>query len=116
MQDYRELRVWVKAHAFVLALYRATATFPRDEIYGLTQQLRRSAVSIPSNIAEGAGRFSTGDFRRFVDFAAGSAKEAEYQLLLALELGYITPTVHGPLTHELDAIQRMLRGLHTRLH
>ena len=115
MQDYRELRAWQRAHEFVLALHRATARFPVHERYGLTQQARRCAVSVPSNLAEGCGRFSKGDFRRFVDFAAGSAKEAEYQLELSHELGYLAAAEYGQLSTEIDTVQRMIRGLHSSL-
>lgn len=89
MQDYREFVVWQKAHSFTLNLYAVTKQFPREETFGLTSQLRRAAISIPSNIAEGAGRQSSADFARFLDMAGASCNEVEYQLFLATELGYI---------------------------
>ena len=85
MQNFRDLKVWTKAHQLALDVYRATKSFPREELYGLTSQIRRSAVSVPSNIAEGCCR-SQGDFGRFIQIAAGSASELEYQLLLAKDL------------------------------
>lgn len=77
MQNFRDLRVWQKAHSFVLSLYRVTKSFPREEIYGLTAQIRRAAVSIPSNIAEGCARGSDADFARFLQNSMGSASEVE---------------------------------------
>jgi four helix bundle protein len=90
MKDFKELKVWVKAHQLTLAVYQATTTFPKEELYGLTSQMRRSAASIPTNIAEGCGRGSDDDFRRFLQIAMGSASELEYQLLLAHDLGYFS--------------------------
>lgn len=83
MQDFKQLKVWEKSHLLALAIYQATHTFPSSEQYGLTNQLRRATVSIPSNLAEGSGRGSDADFGRFVQIAIGSASEVEYQLLLA---------------------------------
>ena len=83
MRDFRELKVWQKAHRFVLDLYRHTQGFPAEERFGLTVQLRRAAVSVASNIAEGCGREGERDFARFLSIAGGSASEVEYQLLLA---------------------------------
>jgi four helix bundle protein len=83
MRDFRELKVWHKAHQLTLAVYSATKTFPRDELYGLTSQIRRAAVSIGANIAEGAGKNSPAEFGRFLQIALGSASELEYHLLLS---------------------------------
>jgi four helix bundle protein len=88
MKDFRQLQVWQRAHTFVLELYRETNSFPREELYGLTSQVRRASVSIPSNIAEGCGRRGDAKFARFCQIAMGSASEAEYQLLLARDLGF----------------------------
>lgn len=85
---FHDLRVWQKSHALTLAIYRASAAFPRHEIFGLTQQLRRAAVSVPSNIAEGFRRRSRADKSRFLNIAAASLDELQYQLLLAHDLGY----------------------------
>ena len=89
MKDYRELIVWQKAMDLVEAIYRTTARFPKEELYGLTSQIRRAAVSIPSNIAEGQARNTTRDFLHFLAIAYGSLKEVETQVLIAERLGYI---------------------------
>ena len=115
MNNYEELVVWQRAHALLLEVYRKTRTFPREERYGLTSQTRKSALSIGSNLAEGCGRFSPGDFRRFVEHAAGSSKELGYQLLVARDLDYLQSSEYDALHDELDQIQRMLRGLHNYL-
>ena len=86
MQDFRDLKVWAKAHMATLATYRLTETFPTTERYGLTQQMRRAAASIAANIAEGCGRGSDADFSRFLQMAFGSASELEYFLLVARDL------------------------------
>src|SRR2546430_6003358 len=85
MKDFRKLQVWEKAHQLALALYQVTASFPRDETYGLVSQIRRAAASIPSNIAEGCGRDGDPELSRFCTIARGSASELEYQLLLRSE-------------------------------
>jgi len=89
MKDFKELKVWSKAHELTLAVYGLTRAFPRDEMYGLTSQLRRSAASIGANIAEGCGRRSDGEFARFLQIARGSASETEYHLLLAKDLRFM---------------------------
>ena len=86
MKNFRELKVWEKAHLLTIDIYRITATFPKEEMYGLTSQIRRASSSIPANIAEGCGRGSDNDFRRFLQIAMGSASELEYHLLLAHDL------------------------------
>ena len=92
VKDYRDLIVWQKAMDLVEAIYRTTAAFPREEIYGLTAQMRRAAVSIPSNIAEGNGRNTTRDYLHFLGMAYGSVKEVETQVLIAERLRYIDST------------------------
>jgi four helix bundle protein len=86
MQDFRDLRVWVLAHEVTLAVYRITAAFPREELFGLTSQIRRSAASIPANLAEGCGRNGNAEFARFCSIAMGSASELDYHLLLATRI------------------------------
>ena len=115
MQDFRKLKVWTKAHPFVLDIYAVTKSFPADERFGLTSQLRRSAVSIPTNLAEGCGRSSTGALDAFVQVASGSACEADYQLLLARDLGYLTDDAFVRLSDGAAEIQRMLSVLHQTL-
>jgi len=90
MSDYRKLEVWAKAHQLTLEIYRATKTFPKDELYGLVSQMHRAASSIPMNIAEGSGRGSNADYARCVQIGLGSMNELEYQLLLARDLGFLT--------------------------
>lgn len=111
MQDFRNLKVWQKSHGLTLAVYRATQKFPRDEMFALTQQLRRAAVSVSSNIAEGCGRSSNADFARFLWMANGSVKEVDYQLLLANDLGYLDPPIYAELMAILDEVKRMLASL-----
>ena len=90
MQAFRDLKVWDKAHQLTLEIYRQSGAFPRDELYGLTSQLRRSATSIAANIAEGCGRNGPNELRHFLEIAMGSASEVEYHLLLARDLGFMT--------------------------
>ncbi len=108
MRNFRELKVWEKGHRMTLAVYRATATFPRDELYGLTSQIRRSCVSVPANIAEGCGRGSEADLARFLQIAAGSASELEYHILLANELGFLEVRQYERLAGEVTEVKRML--------
>ncbi len=115
MQDFRQLKVWSKAHGLALAIYKATRTFPTEERYGLVSQMRRSAVSVPSNLAEGCGRGSDRDFARFVHIAAGSVSELEYQILLAYELGYLREASVQQLDLQANEIKKMLGGLIQRL-
>lgn len=111
MQDYRQLRVWQRSHQVVLDVYAATKRFPRDEIFQLTSQIRRSAYSVPSNIAEGCGRGTDADFGRFLSIASGSASELDYQLLLARDLTYLDPAAHETLSTGLGEARRMLGAL-----
>lgn len=111
MKDFRELKVWEKSHGLTLAVYRETQSFPREELYGLTSQPRRSAASIATNIAEGCGRGSERDFCRFLQMAMGSASEAEYQLLLAQDLNYLNPAAHREMHEQITEIKKMLASL-----
>ncbi|MBI3935459.1 MAG: four helix bundle protein [Betaproteobacteria bacterium] len=115
MQDFRGLRVWRKAHEFVLSAYRVTAAFPREEQFALTSQIRRAATSIPANIAEGCGRGSDADFGRFLQMAIGSANELEYHLLLACDLDFISRSEHQSLAKKLIEIRKMLTSLTQKL-
>jgi four helix bundle protein len=90
MKDFRSLKVWEKGHRIItLIIYKLTLNFPKEELYGLTSQIRRASSSVPINIAEGCGRGSDADFARFLQISFGSASETEYLLLLCYELGYI---------------------------
>jgi four helix bundle protein len=111
VQDFRKLMVWQKAHELTLAVYRATKGFPQDERYGLTIQARRSAASVPANIAEACGRSGSGDFARFLDVASGSASELEYHLLLARDLGHLDTATHECLATDVAEIRQMLSSL-----
>lgn len=115
MQDFTRLIVWQKAHDLALEVYRSTKGFPKIEQYELTRQLRRSATSIPTNIAEGCGRNSPGDFARFLTIAGGSASELEYQLRLSRDLNLLPMGVHKELTHRTREVKRMLSGLSKKL-
>src|SRR3990172_2139095 len=111
MKDFRKLQVWEKSHQLALAIYKVTNDFPKSELYSLTSQIRRSATSIPSNIAEGRGRGSDADLRRMLQIAFGSASELEYQLLLAHELEFINKASYQKLDNQVTEIKRMLSSL-----
>ena len=111
MKDFRSLKVWERAHQLVLAVYQATKTFPRQEMYGLTNQIQRAAVSIPTNIAEGCGKSGDIDFSRYLQIAMGSSSELEYQLLLAHDLNYLSDEVYQSLSNQLIEIRKMLNTL-----
>jgi four helix bundle protein len=111
MEDFKNLTVWSKAHALTLSVYQRTRAFPKDELYGLTSQIRRSAASIGANIAEGCGRRSDPEMRRFVQIARGSASELEYHLLLARDLDLLTPDEFKILESGILEVQRMLAAL-----
>ena len=110
MRDFRKIQVWERSHRFTLQVYKISSSFPKDELYGLTSQIRRAAVSIPSNIAEGCGRDTQAELARFVHIAGGSASELEYQLILAHDLGYIGDEIHLDLNSDINEIKRMLVG------
>ena len=110
-RSYKDLEVWKLAVDFVKAVYQATSKFPASENFGLTNQIRRSAVSIPSNIAEGQGRNSVKEFRQFLSFGLGSLGELETQLIIAKEIDYLTIEELNPLLATLDRIRKMIRGL-----
>ena len=110
-ESWQELLVWQKAHAAVLEVYRTTQTFPPDERFRLTDQLCRAATSISTNIAEGKGRHTSADFRHFLVIARGSTEETRYLLLLARDLGYLTPDRYIDLSSTYTEISKMLNGL-----
>ena len=115
MKDFRNLKVWEKAHQLTLALYPVTASFPRPEAYGLASQIRRAASSIPSNIAEGCGREGDPELARFCIIARGSAAELEYQLLLARDFKLIELEDYEKLSAQTVEIKRMLTVLVQKL-
>ena len=111
MQDFRNLAVWRKSHALTLEVFAVSATFARPPYFSLRDPMIRAAMSIPSNLAEGAGRMGDTEFRRFVRIALGSACELEYDLLLARDLGLIPGATHDRLSSAAAEIKRMLAGL-----
>ena len=111
LRNYKDLKVWKKSYSLCLAIYQITGTFPNDEKYGLTSQARRSAVSVPSNIAEGYGRRTTADYVRMLYIAYGSLCELETQILLSGDLGYISDIELHRLTTDISEVERMLKGL-----
>ena len=115
MKDFRELKVWEKAHLLVLAVYKATEGFPRQELYSLTNQIQRAAVSIPANIAEGCGKSGDVDFARYLQIAMGSSSELEYLLLLAKDLNYLPEEIYQALSSQLIETRKMLFSLIQRL-
>ena len=115
VKDFHELKVWQKAHQLTLAVYQITATFPREELYGLTRQLRRCSASIPANLAEGCGRNGEAEFARFCSIAMGSASALAYHLLWAKDLKDIQPTDHAELSQRATELKRMLTALLQKL-
>jgi len=115
MEDFKKLVVWNKAHQFTLRVYQHTRKFPKDEMYGLTSQLRRASASIGANIAEGCGRRSDAEMKRFLQIARGSANEVEYHLLLAKDLQYLAEDEFSDLEAKMHEVQRMLASLVQRL-
>lgn len=115
IESYRDLRVWQEGMGLAEACYRVTAKFPRDEVYGLTSQIRRAATSIPANIAEGYGRDGSAEYVRFLRIAQGSLKELEPHLLLAQRLDLCTTEAVEPLLGQSDQLGRMLRSLYRSL-
>ena|SRR2546423_5582360 len=115
MKDFRELKVWQKSHHLTLLIYKVTASFPREEVYGLTSQIRRACASIPANIAEGCGRKGDAEFGRFLQIAMGSACELEYHLLLAHDLSFIISAQYERLSADVTEVKRMLTSLLQKL-
>jgi four helix bundle protein len=115
MKDFRQLKVWEKAHNLTLRIYGVTRTFPKEELYGLTSQMRRASSSIAANIAEGCGRKTDADFCRFLVVALGSATELEYHLLLSHDLKLLIDVEYDSLQQELTETKKMLNAFIKRL-
>jgi four helix bundle protein len=115
LQDFRKLDAWKRAHELVLAVYRATQALPKEELFGVTMQLRRTATAIPSRIAEGCGREVNGEFVADLRRALVACNETEYLLLLARDLGYLKPEMHDNLSVETVEVRRMIYGLVRKL-
>jgi four helix bundle protein len=111
VKDFKDLRVWLKAHSMTIGIYKATKEFPREELFGITSQMRRAASSIGANIAEGTGRRSDGELTRNLHIARGSAAELEYHLLLARDLDLLSSVKFDLLNGQVDEVQRMLTSL-----
>ncbi len=115
MHNFRELEIWKRSLELAKAIYQCTNSFPSSEAFGLASQIKRSAVSIPSNIAEGSSRSSNKDFNRFLQIALGSAFELETQLILAAEFKFIVAKTYSEIQLELIEIQKMINGFRGRL-
>jgi four helix bundle protein len=115
VKHYKDLLVWQKGMTLVKSIYALTAMFPREERYGLTSQLRRAAVSVPSNIADGQARQSTKEFLQFISHAEGSLAELETQLLLSVDLAFVQKNEISAALQEIDELQKMLSGLRRKL-
>ena len=115
MRDFRELKVWEKAHLLTLKIYNVTKGYPKEELYGLTSQIRRACVSIPTNIAEGCVRSSDADFARFLYIALGSTSELEYLIVLSNDLKFIENELQVELNIEINEIKKMLITLIKKL-
>ena len=108
MRDFRELMVWAKGHELVLAVYRVTMGFPQQEIYGLTSQMRKAAISVPANIAEGSARGTDAEMARFLQIAQGSGAELEYYFILAHDLNYLNDAESETLIGHVTEVRKML--------
>ena len=115
MKDFRDIKVWQKAHNLTLEIYKATRSFPKDELYTLVSQIRRASVSIPANVAEGCGRGTDSELRQFLQIVMGSASELEYHLLLARDLGYLETAKYEPLNDQVTEVKRMLASFIQKL-
>lgn len=111
MQNYKDLKVWEKSHLFTVAIYNCTKSFPKEELYGLTNQLRRASSSIPANIAEGCGKNSKAELAHYLNIALGSANESEYFLILSKDLLYLPTEIFSELSDKINQIKAMLISL-----
>ena len=111
MRDYKKLLVWEKSHQLTLEIYKVLSDFPKEEMFGLISQMKRSSSSIPTNIAEGSGRFSNKDFARFLSIAYGSCNELEYQIILSVDLNYLDVLKGNYLIEKAQEIRKMLYAL-----
>jgi four helix bundle protein len=115
VKDFKSLKIWQKGIKLVVDIYKLTKVFPQEELYGLTSQMRRSAISIPSNIAEGSGRNSDKDFNRFLDISLGSSFELETQIIIARELEFLSSEDFLKLSDKVQEEQKMITGLQKSL-
>lgn len=115
MKDFKELEIWKRSHKLTIDIYRTTQKFPKEELYGLTSQIRRAASSIPTNIAEGCGRRTNAELANFLNIASGSASEVEYELLLAKDMDYIDDVQYQLFANEVREIRSMLSAYMTKV-
>ncbi|MBY0244607.1 MAG: four helix bundle protein [Sphingobacteriaceae bacterium] len=115
MQNFKELKVWSKAHEVTLSVYKVSASFPREEIYSLTNQLRRACSSVAANIAEGCGKNTQADFARYLNISLGSANETEYFLILSKDLNYLSEDQFVALSNQINEVKAMLINLITKV-
>lgn len=115
MRDFRKYSIWQLSHELTLKIYKSTERFPKDEIYGLTSQIRRASTSIPTNISEGCGRDSDAEFNRFLSISLGPAHEVEYLILLAFDLNYIDANAYDELNSSINTIKRKIYTLKQKL-
>lgn len=115
MRDFQQLAIWQRSHAITLKVYSYSQSFPPSELYGLTSQMRRSASSVPTNIAEGCGRSSNAELNRFLIIASGSASELQYQTILAKDLGYLSENLFKELEGEIIEVRKMLYSFSQKL-
>jgi four helix bundle protein len=111
MKDFRTLQVWEKAHHLTLDVYTVTRSFPREELYGLTSQMRRCSASIGANIAEGCGKRGNNEFQRYLQIASGSASELDYHFLLARDLSFLPHADYARIEKDLSTLRKMLTSL-----
>ncbi len=115
MRAFSNLSIWQKSHELSLKIYTVTKSFPKEEMFGLTSQMRRSAASIPTNIAEGCGRSTNPQLKRFLDFSIGSASELEYQIILSKDLSYIPANIFNELNTMVTEVRKMIHAYRSRL-
>lgn len=115
MKDFKNIEIWKRSHQLTLEIYRAAQQFPKEEMWGLTSQLRRAVASIPTNIAEGCGRRTNAELANFLNIASGSASEVEYEILLAKEVGYISTEQYESWTREISELRSMLAAYMKKL-
>jgi four helix bundle protein len=115
MRNFKDLEVWEEAHKIALTIYKLTKNFPKEEVYGITSQLRRSGLSVPTNIAEGCGRGSQAELKRFCDIVMGSASEVEYLLLFCRDLGLIEESSYSEINEQLITLKKRLNAFIQKL-
>jgi four helix bundle protein len=108
MRDYKRLDIWKRSYKFALDIYKVTSLFPKHEIYSLTNQIRRSSMSMPANIAEGCGRSTSADFARFLEISLSSGFETEHHLIFSYDLGYLSGKDYNLLLKEIDELKKMI--------